>query len=476
MRARSLALVLIAWSASPIVSGQELPRGTVIDKVACARDPNQSYALYLPTAYSADRTWPILYAFDPGARGRLPVERFRDAAERLGVIVAGSNNSRNGPLTASVDAMNAMYADTRARFGLNLRRIYVTGFSGGARVAATIGLAMKGQVAGVIGVGAGFPEGVKPSAPVPFAFFGAVGTDDFNYPELRQLEQALGAVGARHRLEIFTGSHDWPPETVCSRALEWMELRAMQSGARTQDPEWLDGFLSRGMAAAAGDESAGRLLEAYWLYAALSKDLAGLRDVSACERRAAELERRGEVRRGLKELKDSIDRQEALEATITQLARRARAGPAAEGAEADLLAMLSDARKKADAARQSSERMAARRVLAASWAQFGSAATDDMASGRFEPAAMCYRAMARVRPENAQVEYGLACACARGGNRKDAIEALRRAVGKGFTDVSRLKADPNLDSLRGERAFRQIVEALVQKEPERRGQQMVDHP
>jgi hypothetical protein len=68
--------------------------------------------------------------------------------------------------------------------------------------------------------------------------------------------------------------------------------------------------------------------------------------------------------------------------------------------------------------------------------------------------------MARIRPENARVEYDLACACARGGSRKEAIDALRRAVAKGFADRSLMASDPDLESLRGEPAFREILESI----------------
>src|SRR5512136_1930041 len=84
----------LAWLAAlaglaPTVRPQDAPLrlGEVIEQVACLDDPSQSYALFLPSAYSRDRNWPILYAFDPLARGRVPVELFSRAAERLGVIV-----------------------------------------------------------------------------------------------------------------------------------------------------------------------------------------------------------------------------------------------------------------------------------------------------------------------------------------------------------------------------------------------------
>ena len=460
VRSRVIPALMLSLLPVSAVSAQELPRGRVVDKVVCARDSSQSYALYLPANYSADRKWPILYAFDPGARGKLPVERFREAAERYGFIVAGSNNSRNGPMTVATDAMNAMLADTQARFGLIPGRLYVTGFSGGARVAVTIGMAMKGQVAGVIGFGAGFPDGIAPSASVPFAFFGAAGTDDFNYAELRQLDQALERARIAHRLEVFAGEHAWPPEVVCARALEWMEIQAMKSGLRARDAALVEQIFSTTMAGAAADEGAGRFLDAYWLYAALAKDFASLRDVSVCDEQARRLGQSREVRQAIGDLSDSVDKQAATEARIGQLAREAIAGEDGARAMADLLAVLTDAKKQADRTDRPADRMAARRALASSWVQFDEAASRGVARGNFAQAAVFYRAMTRIRPENARVEYDLARASARSGSRKDAIEALQRAVAKGFNDVERLKSDPDLDSLRGDPAFRQIVESL----------------
>ena len=61
--------------------------------------------LYLPPGYSESKRWPIVYAFDPGARGNVPVERYQAAAAKYGYIVAGSNNSRNGSWQVSTDAI-----------------------------------------------------------------------------------------------------------------------------------------------------------------------------------------------------------------------------------------------------------------------------------------------------------------------------------------------------------------------------------
>lgn len=172
-------------SALPLLASAlaaDLPKGRIVDKVVCSADPRQSYALYLPSAYSAERAWPVLYCLDPGARGRLPLERFEEGAEKCGYIVAGSHNSRNGPLAPALEALRAMWRDTHETLGIDDRRAYLAGMSGGARD-ATAFLA-TGAFAGVIAQAAGFSGSVVPKD-FAFPFFGTAGTDDLNYAEMR---------------------------------------------------------------------------------------------------------------------------------------------------------------------------------------------------------------------------------------------------------------------------------------------------
>jgi len=58
----------------------------------------------------------------------------KDAAERHGYIVLGSNNSRNRSWKVDAESAPAMFEDTHTRRALDERRIYFAGFSGGARV------------------------------------------------------------------------------------------------------------------------------------------------------------------------------------------------------------------------------------------------------------------------------------------------------------------------------------------------------
>src|SRR5436190_15050801 len=92
-------------------STQSPVKGEIIQNVVCADNREQSYALYLPSTYTPERSWPILFALDPGAHGKTPVEHFKDAAEQYGWIIVGSNQSRNGPRERTIEAVNAVWRD-----------------------------------------------------------------------------------------------------------------------------------------------------------------------------------------------------------------------------------------------------------------------------------------------------------------------------------------------------------------------------
>jgi hypothetical protein len=64
-----MGVFAIARQSSPLSDSPVLQTGVITPKIICIAKPDQSYAVYLPSNYSADRKWPILYAFDPAARG-----------------------------------------------------------------------------------------------------------------------------------------------------------------------------------------------------------------------------------------------------------------------------------------------------------------------------------------------------------------------------------------------------------------------
>src|ERR1700730_1686534 len=171
--------VLLTYSLASISSAQQiLQPGSILPKVATLQNAEQTYALYLPSNYAPGKRWPIIYAFDPAARGRVPVELMKDSAEKYGYIVAGSNNSRNGSGKIQSEAVRAIFQDTGARLSIDERRIYFAGFSGGARLSAELAQHCA-CAAGVILSGAGF-QPASQKAHNSFAVFAAIGSFDFN--------------------------------------------------------------------------------------------------------------------------------------------------------------------------------------------------------------------------------------------------------------------------------------------------------
>jgi dienelactone hydrolase len=443
-----------------LAHAQALPEGQVINKVLCLKNANQSYALYLPSNYSPDRKWPILYAFDAGARGTLPVQRFKAAAEIYGYIVAGSNNSQNGPIDIIEEALNALIADTESRLALDNRRVYLTGFSGGARVAAAAASAMKGKIAGIIGCGAGFHSEATLSIAKTFAFFGAIGTEDFNFPELRNLDNTLEKLGTIHALEIFEGGHDWPPERVCTCAIEWMEIQAMRSGIKELNEGWINEVYSRAVAEARAHESKQEDYEAYRRYSALARDFAWLKDISAFKAKAGSLYKFGGVKNAVNQEKSITEKQNRLEAEISILLEGAVSGENRAFRLQDLVRIFTSLREQADQTRNEIDRLVAVRLLSLFWIRLNEACSLDFENKSYNLAALRLELMTQIRPDSPQVFFHLARAYSLGGDKKGAIKALKTAASKGFKDIAELRNNPEFEAIKNDPAFVDILSTL----------------
>ena len=201
--------------------------GTVYDSVACQKHPGETYALVLPAKFDPGKRFPVIFFFDAQARGALPVKRYQSLADRFGFILAASNQSKNG--LAAPERNRIIYhfmADVEKRFPLDARRIYTGGFSGGARIAAGIGLSNPG-IAGTLGCAAGFPP-VKQVLNNQLAYVGMVGNTDFNFLEMQQLDRELEKAHWHHCLLVFDGHHQWPPLQTMKMAFYFLQADAMR--------------------------------------------------------------------------------------------------------------------------------------------------------------------------------------------------------------------------------------------------------
>jgi pimeloyl-ACP methyl ester carboxylesterase len=458
-----IGLLAFAQPRLSFAQTRDLTAGKVIEQVVCLKDTSQSYALYLPNNYTPGRAWPILYGFDPGARGVRPVERFKDAAEKYGYIVVGSNNSHNGPGVPLSQIIGALFEDTRARFSIDEKRVYATGFSGGARVAGSVAQSLGGRVAGVILCGAGFSPGKAMTRPLPFPVFGIAGDEDFNWIELRQLNRTLDSIGSANRFVTFDGDHAWPPSAVCSQAVEWMELQAMKSGGRSRDEKLIAELFDKAVARARADESANRGYEAFLTYDALAKDFQGLRDAAEFSRRADELRSSRETKERLRQEKAAESAQERRSQSFFAMRERLKTAENFSTALAEMKSVISDLRKKAADKEASVDRLVARRALALFYVSMMEEATGHRFNKDYREAATDLTLAAAIRPENPQVFYALARACALSGDKRSAIENLKKAVELGFSNTDEIVGNPDFVSIRNDAAYKQLTEAAKRK-------------
>lgn len=454
---KPLICILALTLMTAEVCAEPLPApGRMAERIFCADAPDHSYALYLPSGYSTDRKWPILYAFDAEARGALPVRRFRDAAEALGYIVAGSNNSRNGPWEPVLAAVDALWQDTHARLSIDDRQVYTAGFSGGARVASEVGLIHSNEVAGVIGCSGTFPVRHMPDSSLPFAFFATAGTTDFNLGEIEAVDSLLEDLDVPHHSEVFDGGHAWPPDGVCRRALEWMTLRAMRSGLRSLDRRLVEDVYRRRWTEAGKQEALGDLYEAHRTLRALAADMDGLRDMDD----AGDKTRRLAM---LPSLRKEIARRQEAERRREIVAKRYRA------LRAEIAEALKDPARRAGALTElklqageeadSVDVRVAQRVLREVFIADHAKGIHALQSGDVDRALHHLETALAARDDDPSLLYNLACAYARGeGRGEEALETLARAVSNGFHDADHMLSDPDLAALRDDETFIRLVE------------------
>jgi dienelactone hydrolase len=302
-----LALASVAESREAWETGKLYPN------VVCRADASQSYALYLPTSYATGKPTPVVFVFDPGGRGRIPVALMKEAAEKFGYIVIASNNSRNGPFGPQADAAEAMWRDAPARFSIAPRRVYLAGFSGGARLAVTFTARCGGCAAGVMASGAAFPARMEPKAVPRFLYFGSVGREDFNFPEYLQIEPKLKDAGFIYHLRRFDGTHQWAPADVWIEAFEWFNLQAMKAGTLAEDDKFIAESYLRALANAAAQKND---LEKFRAYSQAASDFEGLIEVTEAQRQAVVLQNEKEVKALARRERQQADEQRSMAALL----------------------------------------------------------------------------------------------------------------------------------------------------------------
>jgi hypothetical protein len=119
-----------------------------------------------------------------------------------------------------------MKEDLAKRTKVNPNRMYLCGFSGGAKVATYLALHFP-EIKGIIANGAGL-EDITHAGDFTFSYTAIAGEGDLNMTDLASIDNFLDKTNTRHSIIYFDGIHEWAPETTMATAFEGWQLEAMR--------------------------------------------------------------------------------------------------------------------------------------------------------------------------------------------------------------------------------------------------------
>lgn len=213
-----------------------------IKQVKCKKDTGQSYAFYSPISKGKSALLPVIICFDPHGIGHNPIDSLKISAEKYGYMLVGSNNSRNGANNISY-IVNTLFDDVLTNCPVEKNRIYVCGFSGGARIAFSVSLAFP-EIKGAICCGAGLADYNPEMLTRKLNYYGLVGNQDFNYLEVINSLKFNNPGKLNMIVESFNGKHAWPPAKLLDKAVKWMQLEAMKSSTIKKDKNLIEATYS----------------------------------------------------------------------------------------------------------------------------------------------------------------------------------------------------------------------------------------
>jgi dienelactone hydrolase len=190
-------------------------------KLGCLEGGSYHYNVYIPKNYDQTKPTPVLINCSPGGNaGPLSIP----LADELGWLMVGLVESKNGPIKEPSENMGATVFDLRRRFNIHPRRVYFSGFSGGARMASWAGWNFQSNCGGLICIGAGFNSDARPPRGQPVFFI--VGKTDMNYGEVTTLQPQEKKAGRVCELIVHPEGHTWGRKEDQEAAIRWLEKLA----------------------------------------------------------------------------------------------------------------------------------------------------------------------------------------------------------------------------------------------------------
>jgi hypothetical protein len=180
--------------------------------------PKNTYEIYIPERSNYVDKLPLLVIIDSHGSGKFALDKFKQAANQYPAIIVASNLVKNG-FEGYEGIIKTLIDDVRQKYPVG-ETVFMTGFSGGARMALGYGLAH--QLNGLILCGALANAGQINSLSCPVISIS--GMDDFNFMETAQFLFQEELIPGNLKIELTNASHNWPDSLMLANALGFIYL------------------------------------------------------------------------------------------------------------------------------------------------------------------------------------------------------------------------------------------------------------
>jgi hypothetical protein len=188
----------------------------------------QTYELFVPPRKDSKKLLPAILFVSAGDDSQ-GWKTFEKPCKDFGFVfigIRGAGNNVAGPVRNRI--VLDCFDDVRRQIPLDPDRTYISGFSGGGRIACAIGFALPEYFGGILAIAASGELRNEPwlrhRAIDRLSVALVTGTTDFNRGEVERWRGPFWKeIGIRTRVWTVDGGHALPPSATIGEALKWLD-------------------------------------------------------------------------------------------------------------------------------------------------------------------------------------------------------------------------------------------------------------
>jgi len=191
-------------------------KNSVLTEHFSSKLPEVNYS-YIQSDDSVECKKILIVVIDPHANGAMALSYFKDIVTYYNCTIIGLNNVENNQQDY-MDRILQNINSSKINLGLEPEKIFLAGFSGGARMAFNFSGSQK--VDGVLMCGAGAP--LQSISNLNFPLATIIGLKDFNFVEQYYPPESPLTSNMNVLTLVFDGKHEWPPIDKILQAMAFL--------------------------------------------------------------------------------------------------------------------------------------------------------------------------------------------------------------------------------------------------------------